>query len=573
MSPADVMGLFLRRLPSIVFVTVVVTAAAIGAAIAWPNQYGSDGLFYVRLGRSAVAADPTAQASETVSVQDSRAAEVASVTEMLMSREIADRVVRQVGAEQLNAPRNWLDRFEVRVGEWLNPEDAAGSIPVPTAQDAHDDTILASAADQPIDQSIDQHLVSVVSLSDTPSTLASDNGVIDARAQLEHEKAIRKLKDNVNVEASEKGFTISVHSKLSDPFLAQAVTQAYLDQYGALHVSAHETPGSYNFFEQQTEISRSEAIQAQRELQNRRNELGWMSFDRAEEALQLRIVEVQTALDSTVGQHAEAIRQAEALREDLKTVEPWIPVEVARVANEAADDIKAALYDVQVDEGERMSRVTPNHPRYRILKRKLEQGESLSSVELPEREESREAINPVHQELTRELQTAEARVAGLAARKESLASSLDEANKQLAKLNHDAIELAELDWKAQIAQRNYVNGTESLESARLIRELDRQQLSDVTVIQPASLNLKKVGPPRAALAIVGLLAGGCLGLVQALVRPAPRSRRRIGRGSAADHAPHPIGPRSRPVEAGPINHPRRRETELVETTGGRNTPR
>ena len=46
-------------------------------------------------------------------------------------------------------------------------------------------------------------------------------------------------------------------------------------------------------------------------------------------------------------------------------------------------------------------------------------------------------------------------------------------------------------------------------------------MSDVSVIQDASLNLKKVGPPRALLACVGACLGLVLGLLQAIVRDTP----------------------------------------------------
>ena len=58
-TPADLTRIVARRLPSVFFTTVFVTAAVAAVLLAWPNQYASDGLFYVRLGRGAVSLDPT----------------------------------------------------------------------------------------------------------------------------------------------------------------------------------------------------------------------------------------------------------------------------------------------------------------------------------------------------------------------------------------------------------------------------------------------------------------------------------------------------------------------------------
>ncbi|MFK8115560.1 MAG: GumC family protein [Rubripirellula sp.] len=474
-TPADLLRSISHRLPSVIFTTLLVTAVIAGILLAWPNQYSSDGLFYVRLGRAAVSADPTAQASGSVSVQESRASEVHSISEMMTSREVADRVVKAVGAREINQPRTWVDRSMKGLGDLFpRGSDNSGSM---------------------------------------------ERGSYDR--QLAHESAVERIRSAIKVSVPKEGYTLAVSSQCADPLLAQSIVQALMDEYGSYHVEAHRSNGALDFFERQTKASQHSAIETRKMLQKTRNEMGWMSTDSAEETLRQRILNSELALDQAESDYADSESLMKALKSQLTTVEPWIEVETSQVADNAADGMRTALYEYQVNEGERLSKVTPNHPRYKLLREKIDSGEEIVSSQGTERQQTREAVNPVHLQLETAYQTAMARTAGLKSRREALKGSLEEAQEDLQRLNADMVKLAELNWRAEITEKNYLSHAESLESARLVHELDNQQMSDVSVIQNASLNLTKVGPPRLALTMVGGLLGLCLGILQALVRDNP----------------------------------------------------
>lgn len=472
----DLLSVMCRRIPSIVIVTSILFCMVLGVLVAMPNAYRSEGLFYVRLGRGAVSVDPTSQASDSISIQDSRTSEVISISEMLSSREIADRVVEQVGADRINQPRTWI----ARLGKKLE------------------------------------------GLKGSPS--ADDESLADGKSRAELialEEAAVKVQKSVGFSIAKNAYTVAVSATTTDPFLARDIVQSYLDQYGSFHLEAHQISGSYDFFDQLAEQNRAAAAAAKQRLQQRRSELGWMSPERAEEALQSRIIELDIALDKANSDLADSNDLVAALEKQLSLIKPWVPIQTSRVANLAADEMKRALYESRIAESETLSKFKPSHPRYKRLTEKYAAGENAILDESDTEEETTEAVNPVHQQLVAELELTRAKAKGLAARRDSLIDSLQQAETKLARLNHDSIELADLAMAAEIAERNYIEQSESLEQARVHQELDRQKLSDISVIQDASLNLKKAGPKRAILAVVGLMASLCMGLAQALVRPLP----------------------------------------------------
>jgi len=264
-------------------------------------------------------------------------------------------------------------------------------------------------------------------------------------------------------------------------------------------------------------------LDARSRLQSARSAMGWASVDSAETALRERIVQLEIALDQAQGSHAEALQRSETLQELLAETEPWIPTEVTRgVANAASDSMRTRLYGEQVDESEALAKLRPDHPRYRLLQEKMSRSREIADEEKPDRELTREAVNPVRQQLESELSLATASASGLESRCRSLSESLSRARNSLLELNEDAIELAELRWQADISEATLMDHARSLEEARVLDELDQKHMTDVTVIQDASLNLKKVGPPRTKLAGVGLVFAFAVGLLQALLRQPPR---------------------------------------------------
>ncbi|TWU59123.1 hypothetical protein Poly51_19090 [Rubripirellula tenax] len=496
-SPRDLMNVIQHRLPSVALTAVLTTAAVVGLLVAWPNEYISDGLFYARLGRGAVAIDPTTEPGRSVSLQDSRSSEVASISQMLGSREIADRVVRKVGAREINFERTWVDRATRAIG------NAAKRFSFKS--DTSGDSIERAEYDR----------------------------------QIAHEAAVKRVVHSVAIEVPKNSYTISVTSKFNDPIVAQKIVQSIMDEYGAYHVEAHNSTGSLGFFEQQTESSQSDAIEARKKLQQAKSQMGWMSTVSAEESLRQRILNLELSLDQTNSELADASSKAKSIAERLETIEEWIPMETTKVANNAVDGMRTQLYGYKLQDGEELSKVTASHPRYKILRDKIIQGEDIVNAAEDDREQTVEARNPLRLSLETDYQTALTTAAGHASRRDSLAKSLESAHADLQRLNDDAVVLAELNWAADIAEKNYLSHSRSLESSRMMQELDNQKMSDVSVIQNASLNLEKVGPPRAILACIGAMLGLCLGMIQALVRGVAAPRRSDRRSTVRPSVPRP----------------------------------
>ncbi|MCA9138225.1 MAG: hypothetical protein KDB00_15745, partial [Planctomycetales bacterium] len=360
-------------------------------------------------------------------------------------------------------------------------------------------------------------------LPERPVTPPEGLSIQQYEEQIQREDAVKKIQKWLVVSTPKNGYTVAVKANGPDAMLVQAITQTVMEQYKKYHVEAHRADGSMEFFEQQVDQSKQMAVDAREQLQKARSESGWMSIESAETTLRDRIVNLEISLDEAESQYAESNQRAVALKDQLARTKEWIPTEITKgVANVAGDSMRTQLFGEQVQESEQLATLKPTHPRYRMLQEKMSRSTEIAAGESDMRELTREALNPIWQQLESEYSLASAGAEGLKSKCESLRSSLQKTRDELLRLNHDSVDLARLRWQADIAEESLKDHAKSLEEARIIFELDRKNISDVTVIQNASLNLKKSGPPRSVLAVLGALVGLGLGVLQALLRYTPR---------------------------------------------------
>ena len=474
-TPMELIGTVFRRLPSVLITSIIVALLVGLAVVAWPNRYNSDGLMYVRLGRAALSADPTAQNSNAVSLQESRTSGVITIGDMIGSREIAERAVNQVGVNRINEPRSWIDRL----AKWGASFAPKGSQSTEMSREEYD-------------------------------------------LQIAREEAVKRVRSWVGISVPKDGYTVSVNGRATDPVLIQEIVQAMMVEYKSYHVEAHSANGSLEFFEQQVADSRDAAMSANRALQTTKNELGWMSAESAEETLRERIVQLEIAHDQAAGSLAEAESNNKELERRLITMEEWVPTEITKgIEKKSGEDMRTQLYELQVEQTEALAKFKPNHPRYKLMKKKLEDSQTILDSAEKNGEQTMEALNPVRVAMEGEHQLAAAKVAGLRSKQASLAKTLAKAKEELQRLNRDAITLSKLKWERDIAEKNFLGHAKSLEEARVASELDSQKLSDVSIIQDASLNLKRAGPSKALLILAGMFVGVLLGMLQAILRDKP----------------------------------------------------
>lgn len=440
-----------------------------------PAKYDSSARLLVRLGRGAVSIDPTANLSQTISLQENRLAQVNSVKELLSSQELAKRVVKDIGAKRILEPHGPLETSLKAVLDSLIP------------------TQLASAAGNLSAEQVEQ--------------------------QLTLEAACQKFADSVSIFAPKEAYTISLDIRTGDPFLSHDLMQTLITHYQRYHVEAHQSTGSLAFFEAQAAEAHRRAQDAQLALRDAKTGRGIVELSAAKLALGTSISTLKQNVLATENELASAEAELANLQSQIVELPSQIESEVTRgIPKVAGSGMRQRLYDLEVAYQEAASKFTGEHPKMVSLRDQLESASVIAQTEQGDQPQTRESVNPVRQQLELAFKSATAKRIGTRTKSESLQAQLATLTSELEQLNQTEVELNQLTWEATLAESEYMRSAAARSTARQIEELDNQHLSEISIVQPATLALKKASPKRLVLLVLAAALALAIGLGQAMLR-------------------------------------------------------
>jgi len=452
---------------------ILLTLAATAAIIFWyPRAYRSEAQLFVRVGRESVSLDPTATTGQVVQVLDSREREINSTVEMLRSRALAEEVVdrlgpaailsgkRQAGRKQETTLVSLFRGVVAQVGAW-------------------------AASIDPVNQ---------------------------------RERAISKIGDSLQIESPRTTSIIRVRYFDDGPQRAREVVDALLDAYAKEHVRAHRIEGSQSFFEEQVQIMEQKWQDAVEELRATKNALGLVSIEVQRGLLEKEMSRLESELiSSQISLAATEARIKELNRLKRETPARSVIAEETGFSNDALDAMRQSLYELEIRERELLTRYSEQHPHVIAIRDQVAQSRDILSDQEERRSRSTTAPNPAREQLELDLNAAQASASSLRAEEAQLIEALAAVRKKIEVLNDNQVLISKLEQDAELAHRNYLAHSEKLEQARIDGALQQDRISNVNVVQPASLEAKPVSPRKGLVAAAGLAIAFCGSLVIVLL--------------------------------------------------------
>ena len=473
-----------RRWFSIAVWTLLGTIGVVALLISLPNVFQSESMLYIKIGRGTIAIDPATSASGShISLMDSRQTEINSVKEMLTSRIVVERAVQAVGVDRVMEQNPWYELSIKSVRSWIS-------------------------------DAIDQAQASMTGKSLDEVKTKFDGLSASEVEELETlEEAVERVMEKFSVKSTKESYTLQLTCRAFSPTLARDLCQAIVDEYRKVHVEAHSVRGSLAFFEQQYSESKKRLQDLEIELRDTKNLTQMMTVPGKQELVLAEIKQLQTDLlkvsaevAAAQARDAELIAKASAMPERIKMDQ------TAGVANDASDKMRNQLFELEMLEKDLTNRYTKEHPLVVQVREKLVTAKNIYGAQSSERTLVNETINPNRQALEldrfRNLSTLE----GFKAQQNDLMQKIVAAQAKAEKVNADEVTLNMLERAVQLARADVMNYGHKQEEARLLDRLDSANLTDVSLPQPPSLVLEKVGPKRALLTIVGaacFLLSGC----------------------------------------------------------------
>jgi uncharacterized protein involved in exopolysaccharide biosynthesis len=393
-------------------VMIVVMAATFLAT----EIYRSQARIMVRIGRESVTLPPTATTGTVISYGLDRESEITSEKEILGSRDLAEKVVDEMG------PEFFLAR--------------------------HDD-------------------------SDLRAGLAHAQG----RDNPDRRKiAITQFVEHLKIQNQKGSNILAISYDGYGPKQAQQVLAKMVDLYLEKHIAAHRTPGSYEFFDKEVQQIRAELIQKEEDLKNLKNERGIASLEEKRKIVLEQIGSLQREVESTQGalatsqakvkelkgklaglspsvvthhtrisnygerigflqreaestEAALAIAQAKVreLREKLAGLSQNIVTHHTKISNYGIEMMRSKLYELRLKEQDLLTRYTETSIPVQEIRRQIAEAQTLLDKEDSTRTEVTTGINMTYEEMNRGLITEMANVASLEAKLRVVKSQLQEA--------------------------------------------------------------------------------------------------------------------------------------------------
>jgi uncharacterized protein involved in exopolysaccharide biosynthesis len=470
------------------FVFVVGCAAAITFLL--PKVYRSEGKLLVRLGRENMALDPAATVGITpvLTVQQTQENEINSVIEILKSRALAERIVGELG-----------------------PAAILGAVAPVDTRDSSDEAkidIGSAAAAAPIESSKTEQAdeVSRESKSDSTASVSSRE---------DHEEAVRRFIKKLNVDAARKSNVIVVTYDAGSPELAQDVVTRLIKYFQEDYVRLNRTPGAQEFLSEQTAKTQQRLEEKENQLRKLKDETEMVAPETRQQIISVRIGRLEDELLQANAELASEEAEVKRLEEQLNSLPPTqVNEQIVGFSNEAADGMRQQLYTLQIREQELATKLTEDHPQLQQVRQQITDAKAVLDKEQPERTQTKTGPSKPYEEVNLQLLKEEPILAALKAKHDQLQTQLAEQRGAQQQLNANEMRVVQLEREVQLEEANYRKYSDSLEQSRIDRAMADAGKSNISVVQPATFELKPVRPNiplNFALAIVVGLAGG-LGL-------------------------------------------------------------
>lgn len=323
--------------------------------------------------------------------------------------------------------------------------------------------------------------------------------------------AVPKFKGSLSVEGVKKSDVVQVSFQHESPGIAAQAVNLLVDLFKQKHLEVHSDPQS-SFLEQQLMAYGRSLKESENSLEAYRQKHQAFSLPEQKTLLLQQLTNFDTALKNTRNQVVELRQKLEALRIQMKNVPEDIPLATVTDRQEVVDSIKNTLLNLQLKEQDLLIKYKEDHPVVLNVRKEI----ALAKEYLKKQEEDLKKVhtigkNVVHQELEKEMIKTRAELAAQESKASALNVQISQLDEQIQSLDLREKELQRLLREREMNEKNYKTYVEKAEEARIVDDMNRRKMANVSIIQKAAVPLDPVKPRKdlyIALAFIFGTIGG-----------------------------------------------------------------
>ena len=318
-------------------------------------------------------------------------------------------------------------------------------------------------------------------------------GLVEKRTQAE--RMAEDLEKNFKVRHEPGSSVMELTFTWNDPTTAQTVLKTWIEEYQLQRTKTLGRVSLYTFYESEVKNTGDNIISYKKQIQNYLNQLSAVSISQRLADTSQGLNDLRTERNNTTRAIASTKAGLDLLKKQLAAQPKTVSAGRELTLNPNRQDLQNRINGKEVERQELLRSFKEQAPPIRAVNEEINNLKKLLNEQDATVQRSESITpNPIYnrmQNVYADQQTSFARLQTQWAQQNTQIAQL-EADRQQA-LNLEP-ELSRLQNELDAAEKSYALYTDSLEKARIDRELDNSQISNIATIEEATYNPSRVFP-------------------------------------------------------------------------------
>jgi polysaccharide biosynthesis protein PslE len=322
------------------------------------------------------------------------------------------------------------------------------------------------------------------------------------------EAAILKFEKKLSVEGIKKSNVIEISFQHKDPGIAAKALNLLVDSLKEKHLQVYSDPKS-SFLEQQLSAYEQRLKESQDHLEAFKQKHRVFSLGEQRTLLLRQRTDLDTALKTAETQVRELEKKLSSLKSQMRTVSENVPLYTETERYKVVDDAKTQLLTLQLKEQELIHKYPETSPWVINVRKEIKIARDfIKDQEEDLKGKVRTGQNIVYQEIEKETIKTQAELSSHEAKSANLRQQTAQVDIEIRTLDLRENELENLKREMSTNEKNYKTYLERVEEARISEDLNRQKMTNISVIQEATVPPKPVKPRKALNIALSIIIGG-----------------------------------------------------------------
>lgn len=327
--------------------------------------------------------------------------------------------------------------------------------------------------------------------------------------------AIKQLMENLTIGTQKSSQIIQLGFQAQSPRLARDVLDSVIDFYTERRIKVHQAEVTLEFFHKQSEILSTKLLQREEQLRQFCDKHGIVSIGGQKEIFLGQVSDINSGIDDTDSQIIFSQGRIAWFEKKLQGSSGITEISrVTGMSNPVADSIKQRLVDLRFREVELANRHLDGSRVLIELRKQISFAEAELLKEQETNTELTTGIDVNYQAIQLGLEQEQAQLQALIAQKQFLKKTLEKRKADLVTLQSKEVKWTNLQRDVDIAKAEYLQYRDVYHRAKISAGLDAGKISNVNIIQPATMPFEPVKSKKRRNIALGVLMGlfGAVGL-------------------------------------------------------------